>query len=267
MENPNGQTDKENNSERTRRQELVAEYILKHSVANVQDLAKMFNVSTMTVHRDLDELERQGIIRKVRGGATAQPSSLFESDIRYREASANAEKAAIARYALRYIEPGQAVMMDDSTTTLALASLLNTMTPLTVITNSLPIIKALTPIKGIRLISLGGEYLPRYQAFTGMICEQAISSLRANVLFMSTSAVSENIAFHQQQDIVKVKQAMMKSSARRILLMDHTKLHKVALHYLARLDQYDVVIVDSGIDQNELERLREARIKVEIAPL
>lgn len=258
---------KESFLNRTKRQELISEHLLEHPSVRVQDLAELFNVSPMTIHRDLDELESQGILRKVRGGATALPSSLFESDFRYRMGSATKEKLVIAQFAMQYIEQGEAVMMDDSTTTLALARLLKTVNPLTVITNSLPIIQELSPIKGIRLISLGGEFTPRYRAFTGMICEQAISSLRANILFMSTSTVSDNIAFHQEQDIVKVKRAMMKSSAQRILLVDHSKLNKVALHHLARLDEFDRVILDFDIDSESLENLREARIKVEIASL
>jgi len=252
---------------RTKRQEKIAEYLLQNSSVYVQELAKIFNVSSMTIHRDLDELEKQGILRKVRGGATAQPSSLFESDFRYRLDFARNAKLAIARFAIRYIEPGQAIMMDDSTTTLTLAELVKDIQPLTVITNSFPIIQELIQTKGIRLISLGGEYMPRYRAFTGMICEKAISSLRANLLLMSTSAVSDNIAFHQEQDIVKVKRAMMKSSARKILLIDHSKLHKIALHHLASLSEFDLVIVDGEVDSESLTILNEAKVKVEIAPI
>lgn len=252
---------------RTKRQEQIAEYLLQHPSVAVQELADLFNVSSMTVYRDMDELERQGILRKVRGGATAQPSSLFESDLRYRVGSSSNEKLAIAQYAVQYVQPGQAVMMDDSTTALELARQIKKVTPLTVITNSLPIIQELLSVKGIRLISLGGEYLPHYSGFAGIICEQAINSLHANVLFMSVSAVSDNIAFHQEQGIVKVKQAMMNSVAQRILLVDHNKFHKIALHRLAPLDQFNLVIVDSGLDQESLEQLQKDRIKVEVAPV
>jgi DeoR/GlpR family transcriptional regulator of sugar metabolism len=267
MDQKNDRLEKEGIHDRSRRQERIAEYLLQHSSAQIQDLAELFKVSTMTVHRDLDELERQGMLRKVRGGATAQPSSLFESDIRFRLGSASQEKLAIARCALQYVEPGQAVMMDDSTTTLALARLLPEVIPLTVITNSLTIMVELTPVKGISLISLGGEYVPRYGAFTGLICEQAVSSLRANILFMSTSAISDNVAFHQEQDIVKVKRLMMNSAALRILLVDSSKLHKTALHRLATIDQFDRVIVDAHIDADCLDQLRKANINVEVAPL
>lgn len=257
---------KETFSGRSRRLERIAEYLADHSSARVQDFAEMFGVSPMTVHRDLDELERQGILRKVRGGATAQPSNLFESDIRFRIRTAVSEKEAIARLAVEYIEPGQAVLIDDSTTALALAGRLSNVGPLTVITNSLPVIQQLSSVKGIRLITLGGEYNPRYAAFTGILCEQAINSLRANVLFMSTSAVSDCTAFHQEQDIVKVKRAMLTVATQKILLIDHRKLGKVALHRLASLEEFDMVIVDPGVEPASLRLLKEAKVKVEVAP-
>lgn len=249
------------------RQEQLANYILQHSFASVEDLSELFKISRMTVHRDLDDLERQGIIRKVHGGASAQPSSLFESDVRYRVQAASREKAAIARLAVSYVEPGQAVMLDDSTTCLPLARLLADITPLTVITNYLTVIRELSVVKGIRLIALGGEYHAKHDAFVGVMCEQAVAALRANVVFMSTAALSGGLLFHQEQEIVKVKQAMLASAARRILLVDSTKLGRVALHRAASLPDFDLVITDAGISADKLQELHEARVPVEVAPL
>lgn len=93
------------------------------------ELAERFGVSLMTIHRDLDELERQGIVRKYRGGVTAQPSGVFESNVAYRMKSMQAAKDAIAAKAAALVEPGMAVMLDDSTTTLALARRLTGITP------------------------------------------------------------------------------------------------------------------------------------------
>ena len=98
--------------------------MLREDFVSLKDLAARLDVSLMTVHRDLDELERQGVLRKVRGGATPQPSSLFESNVRYRLTLAMTEKQALARAAIDQVESGQSVMIDESTTGLALARLL-----------------------------------------------------------------------------------------------------------------------------------------------
>lgn len=249
------------------RQRQIADHVLSSGSVSASQLAEIFGVSLMTVHRDLDELERQGVVRKFRGGVSAQPSSVFESNIEFRLRSAQAEKAAIARYARTMIEPGLAVILDDSTTALEVAYLLPDMAPLTVITNFLEVIKTVTGVPGIRLISLGGEYYPTHDSFLGVPCIEAIASLRADVLFTSTSAASNGHAFHQEQQIVLVKRAMMRAATRKVLLLDHTKLGRSALHELAPLADFDDVIVDSGAPEATIRALRDHHVKVHVAPL
>jgi DeoR/GlpR family transcriptional regulator of sugar metabolism len=249
------------------RQNRIAEMVLRNTAVSIQDLVEMFHVSAMTIHRDLDELEQQGILRKVRGGATAQPTYLFESHLNYRLNSQIEEKQAIAAAALAHIEPGEAVMLDDSTTVLALARRLVEIPHLTVITNFLSIVEILRPYRQINLISLGGDYQFRHNSVAGALCEQMISCLRVNTLFMSFSAVGGGYAFHQEEPIVRVKRAMVKSALRRILLVDHTKLGKQALREAVPLTDFDLVIVDSQAEPDKIESIREMGIPVEIVPL
>lgn len=249
----------------TERRERIAELVLTQDVVAARDLAALFDVSLMTVHRDLDELEGRGVLRKTRGGATAQPSSLFESSVHFRLGAARAEKEALARHALTLVEPGQAVLIDDASTTLALAKLLPSRGPLTVITNFRPSIEALYGAPGIRLIALGGEYFPNHDSFMGVVCEDALATIRADVFFMSTSAVSGGVAWHQEQVTVSAKRAMLRAARRRVLLIDHGKLGRTALHQLARLSDFDLVIVDDGVDEAGLEELREFRVPFGIA--
>ncbi len=249
------------------RRERMAEYVLEREFASAKELATAFDISVMTVHRDLDELERQGVLRKSRGGATAQPSSLFESNVRFRLTSATAEKEALARHAMRLIEPGQAILLDDSTTALALSRLLAPVSPLTVITSYLRMINELRDQEGIRLIALGGEYSSSHDSFVGVVCESAIDTIRADLFFMSTSALSGGMTFHQEQQVVSIKRAMLHVAQRKILLMDHGKLGRLALHTLAPLDVFDLVIVDSGVSEDQLRELRDTGVPFEIAQL
>lgn len=247
------------------RREWITEYILEHGSVLVDDLAEVFGVSRMTIHRDLDFLEAQGVLRKVRNGATVQPSNLYESDVRYRLRQQLVEKAAIAQTALTLIEPGQAVILDEATSLIPLARLLPSLAPLTVITNFLPILKDLTAAKGIRLIALGGEYFPHFDTFTGLLTEQAVMSLRADMYLTSTTAASDGTFFHPNEQMVKVKHKMMAVSSKSVMLIDHTKFGKAALHRLAPVRDFDVVIVDSGIAPSHLSELRETGVHIEIA--
>ena len=245
----------------------IAELVLRNASVNIQDLVEMFQVSKMTIHRDLDELEQQGILHKERGRATAQPTYLFESHLNYRINASKKEKEAIGTAAFAHVEPGDAVMLDDSTTILALARKLVDISHLTVITNFLTTVEIMRSCRQINLISLGGDYLFRYNAVAGDLCEQMINGLRVNTLFMSSSAVSDGYLFHQEEVIVRVKRAMIKSASRRILLVDHTKLGKQALREVAPITDFNLVIVDSGADPAEINAIREHGVPVEVAPL
>jgi DeoR/GlpR family transcriptional regulator of sugar metabolism len=248
-----------------RRQQAIADHVLSAGSVTAAELAERFEVSLMTIHRDLDELERQGIVRKYRGGVTAQPSGVFESNVAYRMKAMQPAKDAIAERAVALIEPGMAVMLDDSTTTFALARRLIGITPLTVVTNFLEAINLLAAERDIRLMALGGQYDPLHNSFLGVSCVDAIESLNVDLCFVSTSAVSGGYAYHQEQHIVSVKRAMLAAASRNVLLLDHTKLGRVALHRVAPLRVFDRVIVDADADPEGLRDLDEHKVSYEVA--
>lgn len=250
-----------------RRQAEMADTVVQHGSVSAAELAKAFHVSLMTVHRDLDELERRGVVRKHRGGASAQPSSVFESSVAYRKAVAQQEKQALAEYARQLLEPGMAVMLDDSTTVLEVVGLLPDVGPLTVATNFLEAIARLSRMERIRLLALGGEYHPTHDSFLGVPCIEAVEALRTDLLLTSTSAISATHAFHQEQEIVLVKRAMMRSARRSVLLVDHGKLQRSALHRLAPLSEFDLVVTDERTPEEDVRALREQGARVETAPV
>ncbi len=248
-----------------RRRQDIADLVLATGSVTAADLVERFGVSLMTIHRDLDELERQGIVRKHRGGVTAQPSGVFESNVAYRMRSMRSAKEAIAERAAALVEPGMAVMIDDSTSALALARRLPGLAPLTVITNFLPAINLLAGEREVRLMALGGDYDPLHDSFLGVSCVDAIEALNVDLCFVSTSAVSEGFAYHQEQHIVSVKRVMLRAAARNVLLLDHSKLNRVALHRVAPLSVFDRVIVDDGADAGALRDLDEQKVTYEVA--
>jgi DeoR/GlpR family transcriptional regulator of sugar metabolism len=246
------------------RREAIADYILRAGYARIEEIADHFTISRMTVHRHVEALTKQGIVRKLHGAVTAQPSGLYESAYRFRQTMAVSEKQALARAALHYVEPGHAIMVDDSSTATALADYLSRATPLTVVTNSVSAAEKLHAVEDIELISLGGSYNRIYNAYVGLMCEQAIVRLRVNTVFLSASAVEGARAFIQDQQIVRIKQAMMGAAQKRILMLDHHKFDRVALHALGELSAFDAVLVTKGLSQERQDELRDARVKLQI---
>ena len=239
---------------------------MAEGAVRIEQLAERFDISLMTVHRDLDELESRGLLRKSRGVATALSTSLVESSDVYRSSRQVAEKESLALAALEFIEPGQAIFLDDSTTVLHLAKLLSAKAPLTVITNVLTLMNELNGVRGISLLALGGQYYNWCSAFMGRMTYEAIFKLRADTFIMSTSAITDDTVFHQTLETVDTKRAMFEASATRILLVDHTKFEKRALHALAHLTEYDIVIVDAETPAEHIIRMRAQGIKVVVAP-
>jgi DeoR/GlpR family transcriptional regulator of sugar metabolism len=185
--------------------------------------------------------------------------------VRHRVQAMAEAKRQLAETVVKLVEPGSSVMIDESTTGLALAELLPTRGPLTVITNFLAIVNRLVGEPGVDLIALGGAYYPAYDAFLGMRTSEAIRSLHADVLFMSTTAVTNGHCYHQSQETVAVKRALMDAADRRVLLIDHTKFAKNGLHQLAPLTAFDLIVVDNGTAEADLAALRAQGLPLQIA--
>lgn len=238
---------------------------MSEGTVRIEQLADRFGISLMTVHRDLDELEAQGLLRKSRGIATALPSSLVESSDVFRAAQQSEQKRSLAEAAMAFIEPGQAVFLDDSTTVNQIIRYLPAKAPLTVITNFLTNMAELKSMRGITLVALGGTYHNWCSSFMGHMTTSAIEQLRADVFIMSTAAITDDICFHQSPETVDVKRAMFDKSATRILIADHTKFQKRALYGLAGLEEFDQVIVDIETRDEDLDRLRGKGVRLTVA--
>ncbi len=243
----------------SRRDEIAAMVIAKGGV-RIDDLVQAFGVSRMTIHRHIEDLARQGVLRKLHGAVSAQPSVVYESAIAWRETHAAKAKAALARAALAEIQPGQSVILDDSTTVAAIGPHLHRIDPLTVVTNSLGMMQRLGGPEGPQLIALGGDYHPTYNAFIGHLCESALAGLHVNLVICSASGVSGATALIQDARAVRVKQAMLKAAARRVVLLDHTKFGKLALHRFAELTEFDAVYTDRGLPDDTADALRAAGV-------
>jgi DeoR/GlpR family transcriptional regulator of sugar metabolism len=249
------------------RQSLIRDRVHSEGSVTVDQLVGLLGVSRMTVHRDLDVLEAGAVLRKVRGGATGLRSSLFESDYPFRLTSSVAAKDAIGRAAATFVDGGQAVICDESTTTMAAIRAIEPSESITVITNCFPMMQYVNESTKHRLVCLGGDYVTRYQAFLGIVCEQAIASVYADVLLASCSAVRGSSTYHQDQQIVAVKRAMIRSAPTRLLLLDSSKVGVGALYHLGEISDFTHLITDDGTPETLLDQAREGGLEVVVAPV
>lgn len=250
---------------REERRQAIIDLLVSERAVDLDDLALRFGVSRMTVHRDLDDLEQAGVLRKIRGGATVEAGSRFESDFSIRAMQDAGAKARMAQAACALIDPGMTVMINDGSMAAVLARSLVNRRPLTVITNNMAILDDLRDETGLTLIALGGTYSRKYNACFGAVTEHALSRLRADLAFISTPAVAGGRAFHMDDEVVRSKRAMLEAAARSCLLINHSRFGRSALHLLADLSEFSAVITDAAPPPGETAAMHRAGIPLTIA--
>jgi DeoR/GlpR family transcriptional regulator of sugar metabolism len=245
-------------------QDLLRE---RHEVT-VNDLVERFDVSIMTVHRDLDALENRGVLRKVRGGATAQPSTFYENALAFRIEESTAAKEAIGEAAARLVAPGSSIVLDDSTTVLAMLPHLVNSPQLTIVTNFVSVLDAVRAMTDdtIDVIFVGGTYKSKYGSVGGALTVNSLKEFRVDQCFLSVSAVNVALgAFHREADHAELKRAMIGIAEESILLVDSTKFTKRAMHRIVDFDAFKLVIVDEATPHEVVDGLRARSVAVEVA--
>ena len=250
---------------RDERQQAIMDLLVLEGDVGLDQLSVHFDVSKMTIHRDLDDLENEGLLRKVRGGATIQSGTQFESDYRLRARQGSAAKNAMAEAALALIEPGMTVMINDGSMAAILAQKCVLKRPLTIITNNAAVIDTQRNDPGITTITLGGVYSSKFNAYLGKVTEDTLANLRADIAFISSPAVAGVDVFHMDDSVVRAKRAMMAQSAKCCLLVNHSRFGHAALHRLAGLSEFDTIITDQAPAPEVTADLQRAGLTLTIA--
>jgi len=252
------------------RQNQLLEYIDEHEVVTVAELMERFQISKATLNRDLTELEAEKKIHKIHGGAASQRAIFTYEPIQHEKENLEQEyKAAIARAAMKYVYQSASFFMDAGTTVLALAKEMVKDTQLgarIAITNDMKTGMILAEKPEIDLILLGGRKRNGLYSLGGGMTERMLEGINADIFFMGTDAVDVELGVSNVNfDEVGVKQKMIKSARKVVLLADYTKFNQYRVARVCQLDEVDVLITDSRIPQDELEEIKKVVETVIIA--
>ncbi|MFI5915216.1 DeoR/GlpR family DNA-binding transcription regulator [Dactylosporangium sp. NPDC051541] len=227
------------------------------------ELAERLGVSEMTVRRDLDQLQEQGLVRRVRGGAVALDVPAESAGFSVRERWSSAVKARIGTAAAELIEPGSTVLLDAGTTTAELAAQLPGRGPLTVAVLSLQAAVRLADQPGIRLLVIGGESRAGERSLVGPLALGALDQLRFDTFVMSIGAVHAELGWSEfDLDDAAVKRAALRRAGQTIVVADSTKLGVQAFARVAPLEAVDTLVTDGGGDIPTLDAIRAAGVRV-----
>ncbi|MEK6719939.1 MAG: DeoR/GlpR family DNA-binding transcription regulator [Chloroflexota bacterium] len=232
------------------RQTYILERVREDGAVRVADIARDLGVSDMTVRRDLEILDRQGLIEKVHGGATATAgSSLFEPGFVVKSELQLAEKGAITAAAVELVTPGMAIALSAGTTTYALSHRLTDVEGLTVVTNSVPVADVLYRMgrPDQTIIVTGGVRTPS-DALVGPFAVAALRTIHVDLVFMGVHGMDPHSGFTTPNLLeAETNRALVESGRRLVVLADHTKWGVIGISSIARLDQADTLITDDGL--------------------
>jgi DeoR family fructose operon transcriptional repressor len=224
----------------------IRELLDNQEFLDLETLCRELDASASSVRRDLSLLEREGVLKRVYGGAMAIEARDHDLDFEWQSTRMAEEKRSIGARAAALIEDGQTVILDGGTTAAAVARALRNH-DLHVITNSLPIAETLANARQIEVTLTGGYLYPRLRVMVGPLCEQMLSGVTADVLVMGIGGITEDGFSNSNTLVVSPERKMMEVAQKIIIVADHTKFGRRALIPLAPLDSADVVVTDSGL--------------------
>lgn len=228
----------------------------------VSELSDKFNVTEETIRRDLEKLEKEGIVTRTYGGAILNSHTNEDLPFTTRNATNSEIKQQIAAKALDLIHDGDTLMMDPSSTSFELMKLLHQRKNLTVITSSIHILHEFLN-SGIQIISTGGTLRPRSMSLVGTNAEEIVKKYNVDKVIMSCKALflGKGVMDSNEPEC-ELKKAMLRQAGKVLLLADHSKFNKTAFVKLMEFDDIDALITDREPEPAWMDMLKEKEIEV-----
>ena len=233
------------------RQKKILEDLKENGAVWVSKLSQELSVTEETVRRDLEKLEAKELLVRTHGGAIPLNEGKLELSLEKRKHTNTDVKARLAKEAAKYIVPGDTVFLDASTTTFYLSKELKSMHNVTVITNSIRIIRELGDAEGLKVVSVGG-FVSSNQSFVGNLAEQNITHyFFADKMFFSSRGITQNggILESNEQECA-IKQKMLKNATEKFYLCDASKVGRIGFAKLAPLNEINHIITENGLDES-----------------
>lgn len=243
------------------RHKLIMDKLVENQKVNTIYLAIDLNVSEDTIRRDLNELDKKGLLEKVYGGAfpiVDKPANIFDISIVNQE-----KKDIIGKKALSLLSDGQVIIISGGTTNLAFAKLIPSDLKATIYTYSLPIAMQLSQHPNVELLFIGGKMQKNAMVTIGMDVVQVLSKLKADICFMGVSSINVKYGLTEVgYEVSLVKKAMMHSSDKLVAMVTSEKLNTKMPYGVCELNQLDTIITDFNPNNCILEDYVKAGIEL-----
>ncbi|MER3450890.1 MAG: Cro/Cl family transcriptional regulator [Thermus sp.] len=253
--------------EATERHQRILDLLAKEGQVRVRDLARLLGVSAVTLRADLDYLERQGQLKRVRGGAIRAEARRFELPLEATRMVHAREKEAIGRRAASLVQNGGIIFLDVGSTTTEMARALSPeLKDVVVVTNALNIALLLESHPGITVIVTGGTLRPLQHSLVNPFGTLLLEEINADKAFIGCNGVHPERGFtNTNLQEAEIKRAMIKAAREVYVLADHSKLMQVAAARIAPLEAAHLLITDRKARPEDLDLLQAKGLRVELA--
>lgn len=238
------------------RQRRILTLTLDQGRVEVSDLADRFNVTTETIRRDLSDLQKERVVRRVHGGAVPWESYGFEPLVSVRNDQQDSEKRRLARAAVEELPDTGTIIIDSGSTLTRFAETIPGDRELRIVSNSLPIAQALAEHDQIDLIVIGGKVRKNTLAMVDAEAVAAVEPLTVETLFISTDAASPAAGLTTPyREEALLKRAMIRAARRVVALVDHSKFGADQFVRFADWESVDVLITNRELDPATVEAI------------
>lgn len=245
-----------------KRRSSILDEIANNRMVKVNDLSERFGVSEVIIRRDLERLEKFGLLKRIHGGAVALPHDVaLPFGTPAHSATHEEEKERIGREAAAMIGDGDRIILDSGSTVLQVArhisGYLLTWGKLTIITASLPVVQAVGGWNGIHLILLGGLYLPQSKVVAGPQAQENLEGLHVDKLFLGADGVTFSNGVTTSNVLeAEVERKMVEVANEVILVADSSKIGVKGLISIVPLNRIHKMVTDRGAPAQFVEQMR-----------
>ncbi len=227
----------------------------------------MFGISDMTARRDLNDLNRKGLVRRIHGGAVTNLGRSYEPGFQTRSMKNELKKKAIGIKSAELIYDGDSISLDVGTTALEVARQLVEKRNLTIVTNCLQIanllVSSLSLEMDARLIITGGIVRPRELSMIGNIPQDVYSNYHTDKAFIGIGGISlENGLTEYNIEDSQIKKVLLRNSLEKIIVADSSKFGVTTFNSVGPIEAVDTIVTDSDAPEHLVEAIRNLGINV-----
>ena len=241
----------------------IARVIQDETSVRVSELSKVLQVSEVTIRRDLQELEKEGIVKKTHGGAIVVGTMEAIHNFNLRREKFKKEKGRIAETAARFIKNDSTIILDGGSTITQIAQNMSTVKNVNVITNALNIALELAVNPEITVMVIGGLLRTTTLSVTGPEAAECLKHLNADIAFLAVQGISlEKGLTNTSISDLYFKRAVLKAANEIIVVADSSKFDKVEFSTIAPLSDVNRIITDDGVPESLVRKFRKKQIEV-----